>query len=244
MHTKKERKLRLHRCYLSCSLSKRHLKRYSLDALRVVVVLGLAGGAGLALGGTGVALATALLPLLDRAGGGATGGGGSSGGGGLDDSGHGGGGGSSGGGDGDLGRGAGSRLGGSRRGSGRGRGSSRRGGSGTGRSTTPDGRARGHVVDGNGVVDAQLEAVLVASVDTGDLDGRRRLGSRATGNLNLSARDVELGTTEGRSAVETNVLDTEEVLASGGVLGKVESDLAEVVGLESKTVAVSSLVGT
>jgi urease accessory protein UreE len=44
--------------------------------------------------------------------------------------------------------------------------------------------------------------------------------------------------------VETNVLNTEEVLASGSILGKSEGDLAEVVGLESKTVVVTSLVGT
>ena len=84
----------------------------------------------------------------------------------------------------------------------------------------------------------------MASVDTGDLDGRRRLSSRATRNLDLSARDVELSTAEGRGAVETNVLDTEEVLASGSVLGDVEGDLAKVVGLEGKAVVVTSLVGT
>ena len=84
----------------------------------------------------------------------------------------------------------------------------------------------------------------MASVETGDLDGRRRLSSRAAGNLNLGARDVELGTTERGSAVETNVLDTEEVLASGSVLGDVEGDLAKVVGLEGKAVVVTSLVGT
>lgn len=84
----------------------------------------------------------------------------------------------------------------------------------------------------------------MASVETGDLDGRRRLSSRATRNLDLSARDVELSTAEGRGAVETNVLDTEEVLASGSVLGDVEGDLAKVVGLEGKAVVVTSLVGT
>jgi len=100
------------------------------------------------------------------------------------------------------------------------------------------------VVDRDGVVDAQLNVILVASVETGDLDGRRRLSSRAAGNLDLSARDVELGTTEGRGTVETDVLDTEEVLASGGVLRDVEGDLAKVVGLEGKTVVVTSLVST
>lgn len=84
----------------------------------------------------------------------------------------------------------------------------------------------------------------MASVETGDLDGRRRLSSRAARNLDLSARDVELCTAEGRGAVQTNVLDTEEVLTSGSVLRDVEGDLAEVVGLEGKTVVVTSLVGT
>jgi hypothetical protein len=197
--------------------SEKRLNRDTLDALRVVVVLGLAGRARLALGSAGVTLATTLLPLLDTAAGGAASGGGSRSGGGLDDSRHGSGSDSGSGGDRDLGRGAGASLGGRLGGGRRGRG--RRGGSRAGRSTTPNSRARRLVVDGNGVVDAQLEAVLVASVDTGDLDGRRRLSSRAAGNLNLSARDVELGTTEGGGAVETDVLDTEEVLASGGILG-------------------------
>ena len=84
----------------------------------------------------------------------------------------------------------------------------------------------------------------MASVETGDLDGRRRLSSGAARNLDLGARDVELSTAEGRGAVETNVLDTEEVLASGSVLGDVEGDLAKVVGLEGKAVVVTSLVGT
>lgn len=220
---------------------RKRLQRDTLDALRVVVVLSLAGRARLALGSASVTLTTTLLPLLDTAAGGAAGGGGSRSGGGLDNSGHGSGS-DGGGGDRDLGRGAGANLGGRLGGSRRGR--SRRGGSRAGRSTTPDSRARGLVVDRNGVVDAQLEAVLVASVDTGDFDGRGRLSSRATRNLNLSARDVELGTTKGRGAVETDMLNTEEVLASGGILGEVEGDLAEVVGLESKTVVVTSLVGT
>jgi hypothetical protein len=227
-------------------LLRKRLQRDTLNALRVVVVLSLAGRARLALGSASVTLTTTLLPLLDTAAGGAAGGGGSRSGGGLDDSGHGSGS-DGGGGDRDLGRGAGAnlggRLGGNRIGRSR-RGGSRRGGSRAGRSTTPDSRARGLVVDRNGVVDAQLEAVLVASVDTGDFDGRGRLSSRATRNLNLSARDVELGTTKGRGAVETDMLNTEEVLASGGILGEVEGDLAEVVGLESKTVVVTSLVGT
>jgi hypothetical protein len=222
-------------------LLRKRLQRDTLDALRVVVVLSLAGRARLALGSASVTLTTTLLPLLDTAAGGAAGGGGSRSGGGLDNSGHGSGS-DGGGGDRDLGRGAGANLGGRLGGSRRGR--SRRGGSRAGRSTTPDSRARGLVVDRNGVVDAQLEAVLVASVDTGDFDGRGRLSSRATRNLNLSARDVELGTTKGRGAVETDMLNTEEVLASGGILGEVEGDLAEVVGLESKTVVVTSLVGT
>jgi hypothetical protein len=40
------------------------------------------------------------------------------------------------------------------------------------------------------------------------------------------------------------VLTTEEVLASGSVLRDGEGNLAEVVGLESKTIVVTSLVGT
>jgi hypothetical protein len=83
----------------------------------------------------------------------------------------------------------------------------------------------------------------VASVDTRDLDSRGRLSSGAARNLDLSARNVELGTTEGRCTVKTDVLNTEEVLSSRGVLGEVEGNLAEVVGLEGKTV-VAGLVGT
>lgn len=46
--------------------SNKHLHRDNLDALRVVVVLGLAGGARLASSGASVTLTTALLVLLDR----------------------------------------------------------------------------------------------------------------------------------------------------------------------------------
>lgn len=49
--------------------SDKRLKRDTLDALRVVVVLDLAGGARLACSGTSVTLTTALLVLLDRAAG-------------------------------------------------------------------------------------------------------------------------------------------------------------------------------
>jgi hypothetical protein len=83
----------------------------------------------------------------------------------------------------------------------------------------------------------------VTSVDTRDLDSRRRLGGRAARNLDLSARDVELGTAKGRGTVKTDVLNTEEILSSRGVLGEVKGNLAEVVGLEGKTV-VAGLVGT
>ena len=69
-------------------------------------------------------------------------------------------------------------------------------------------------------------------------------GPNSEVNREYYAQEHEKEIEEGRGAVETNVLDTEEVLASGSVLGDVEGDLAKVVGLEGKAVVVTSLVGT
>lgn len=220
----------------------------------VVLVPGLAGGAGLALGGAGEGLATALHVLLDSTADGTSAHGSS----GRDDNGR-----EASGSCGDrscvLGRVRGgscnSLLGRDRGGCGNSRcgnsGGRRCSHSGSrvgsvaigGGAVAPNGRARGLVVDRDGVVDAQLNAILVASVDTRDLDSGVRLSGRAARDLDLSARNVELGTTERRSAVKTDVLDTEKVLASGGLVREGEGDLVKLVSLEGKTV-VAGLVGT
>ena len=66
-------------------------------------------------------------------------------------------------------------------------------------------------VDVRGV--ARVGALDVA----GDLSRRRGLSGAATSDLDLSARDVELGRAAG--VVDAELLDTEEVLSSGDLGG-------------------------
>ena len=52
---------------------------------------------------------------------------------------------------------------------------------------------------------------------SGNLGGRRRATAATTSDLQLCARDVELGRAAG--VVDTELLDAEEVLSSGDLVG-------------------------
>lgn len=181
-----------------------------LDTLGVPVVGSLAATLGAALS-TGEALATALSVHGSAAssGGSLLGRGSRSR---SDNSGHGG-----------LSRGS---------GGGRGRGDLLLGGS-RGRATSgstalPDSRA-GHGEGLAAVVDAEVGVGVGGLVSTGELDHGARLAATTAGNLDLHAGDVVLGLVD-VGAVNTNVLEADEVLAVGGVLGDGGSDSVLVVG--------------
>jgi hypothetical protein len=66
-------------------------------------------------------------------------------------------------------------------------------------------------------VDVRSVARVGALNVAGDLGGRRRPAGAATSDLELSARDVELGRAAG--VVDTELLDAKEVLSSGDLGG-------------------------
>lgn len=179
-----------------------------LDTLGVPVVGSLAATLGAALS-TGEALATALSVHGSAASsGGSLLGRGSRGG--SNNSGHGG-----------LGRSS---------GRGRGRRDLLLGGSRGGRATStalPDSRA-GHGEGLAAVVDAEVGIGVGGLVSTGELDSGARSTATTTLNLDLHARDVVLGLVD-VGAVDTNVLETHEVLSVGSVLGDRGSDSVLVV---------------
>jgi len=85
-----------------------------------------------------------------------------------------------------------------------------------------DGRAGVLVAGGDGPVDVDEDARVGGAVGTreGDLVGG--LGAAAAGDVELSARDVELGTAGAAGRVEGNVLSTEQVLAGLDAAGDVD----------------------
>lgn len=56
-----------------------------------------------------------------------------------------------------------------------------------------------------------MNGAYVASVDARDRNERSRIAAATVSNLDLTARDVELGTTIGRSGVQRNGFHTDEV---------------------------------
>lgn len=92
----------------------------------------------------------------------------------------------------------------------------------------PDGGA-GHGEGLVATVDAEVGVGVGGLVGTGELDDGTGLAAAATSNLDLDARDVVLGLVD-VGAVDTNVLNTEEVLAAGGILGDGGGDPVTVVG--------------
>lgn len=80
----------------------------------------------------------------------------------------------------------------------------------------------GHGESLGSVVDGEVGVLIGLLVGTGELGHLGvDLAGAATGNLDLSARDVVLGLVDVRS-VDTDVLNTEEVLAVGGSLGNLD----------------------
>jgi hypothetical protein len=80
----------------------------------------------------------------------------------------------------------------------------------------------GHGESLGSVVDGEVGVLIGLLVGTGELGHLGvDLAGAATGNLDLSARDVVLGLVDVRS-VDTDVLNAEEVLAVGGSLGNLD----------------------
>jgi hypothetical protein len=80
----------------------------------------------------------------------------------------------------------------------------------------------GHGESLGSVVDGEVGVLIGLLVGTGELGHLGvDLTSAATGNLDLSTRDVVLGLVDVRS-VDTDVLNAEEVLAVGGTLGDLD----------------------
>lgn len=82
-------------------------------------------------------------------------------------------------------------------------------------STSPDSGSGLDVGSGDGIVDVEHDSGLATSVDTRDRDKRTRCAAATVNNVDLGAADVELGTTEARCAVQSNVLNADEILAAG-----------------------------
>ena len=74
-------------------------------------------------------------------------------------------------------------------------------------------RAGDGVAGKNRVVDGHKHTGVILGVSTGELDGRRASGA-ATGDGDLSAPVVELGTVGGTSTVERNDLRANEVVTA------------------------------
>jgi hypothetical protein len=64
-------------------------------------------------------------------------------------------------------------------------------------------------------VDVDLDSWVAGAVGTWEGDQGARVSTTAASDVDLTARDVELGTTGTRGAVQTDLLTTDEVLAAG-----------------------------
>lgn len=93
--------------------------------------------------------------------------------------------------------------------------------------TRPDGWAGEGVAGGHGVVDVDEQTGVRGLVRAGQGDLGARVAVAATGDGDLTARDVELGAILASSAMQGNVLDAEEVVAVGQGLGDGDVDLAQ-----------------
>jgi hypothetical protein len=103
----------------------------------------------------------------------------------------------------------------------------------TGRATSGSGAVpdlgAGHGEGLSTAVDGEVGVLIGLLVGTGELDHLGiDLAVGAAGNLDLSARDVVLGLVDVRS-VDTDVLNSEEVLAVGGTLGDLDVERGGVV---------------
>lgn len=77
----------------------------------------------------------------------------------------------------------------------------------------------------NGPVDVDEKTRLVSRVHTRDCNLRARRSRTTTSNSDLSARDVELGTTDSRRAVDSDMFHSDQVIARGKRLRDCESPL-------------------
>lgn len=78
----------------------------------------------------------------------------------------------------------------------------------------------------NGPVDVDEKARFVPGVHARDCNLRARRSRSTTSNSDLSARDVELGTTNSRRAVNRNMFHPDQVITIRERLGDGESPLA------------------
>lgn len=101
-----------------------------------------------------------------------------------------------------------------------GRGGNRRRGTGGG-TTRPDRRAGKIVGSWDRVVDVEVDVGILRLVHTGDLDQGARNARSRTGNLDLSAGEVELGIAT-EAAMKANVLNTDKILTGRSILGDLE----------------------
>jgi hypothetical protein len=91
--------------------------------------------------------------------------------------------------------------------------------------TGPNSWARRRVAGRNRVVNVDQNTRVASLVSTRESNRRAWVSTSTVLDLDLGARNVKLRTTGASSAVQSNVLDTEQVLARRQGLGQGESDL-------------------
>lgn len=85
--------------------------------------------------------------------------------------------------------------------------------------TRPDSWAWDGVGGRNGPVELEEDTWVLGVVSTWDSDLGAWVAAATAGDVDLSAGEVELGTSDLSGAVQADVLDAEKVLAAGGVFG-------------------------
>jgi hypothetical protein len=84
----------------------------------------------------------------------------------------------------------------------------------------------------NRVVDVDLDTGVIRLISTWEGDLVRRISAAAASDSQLSTRNVELGTTRGAGAVQSNMLSAEQIVSGPDTPGDGDRESALACGLE------------